>query len=89
MKRAAEETIDVPTLGQVAAADRFEPLRQLISSVANRPVTELGPELRGWLKDTAKADLHVVLAFLDACDACVADVGLKRAKGEHVKHHVV
>ena len=94
MKRAAEETIDVPTLGQVAEVNRFEPLRHLISSVKDTPVTELGPELRGWLKDAAKADLPVVLAFLDACDARAADVGLKRANvekssGENVKHQAV
>ena len=94
MKRAAEETSDVPTLGQVAADEDFALLREIIRPVAKRPVTELGPELRGWLKDAAKADLPVVLAFLDACDARAADFGLKRANvekssGENFKHQAV
>jgi hypothetical protein len=79
MKRAAEEAI-VPTLGHVAAEDRFEPIRQLISSVKDTPVTELGLELRSWLKGNAGAVLLVALAFLDACDARTPDAATKRSR---------
>ena len=95
MKRAAEETSDVPTLGQVAAVARFEPLRQLISSVKDTPVTELTQSLRTkMLEGEVKATQLLLEAFFAACDARAADFGLKRANvekssGENFKHQAV
>ena len=95
MKRAAEETIDVPTLGQVAEVNRFEPLRHLISSVKDAPVTELSLEVRDVLRKKGGNQAELLLAvFFAACDARAADVGLKRANvekssGENVKHQAV
>ena len=95
MKRTAEEAFDVPTLGQVAEADRFEPLRQLISSVTDTPVTELGEHTKAALRTSSRAESRLLLESLfDACDARAANVGLKRANvekssGENIKHQAV
>ena len=95
MKRIAEEAIYAPTLGQVAEADRFEPLRQLISSVKDTPVTELTQSLRSkMLEGEVKATQLLLEAFFAACDACAAHVGLKRANvekssGENIEHQAV
>jgi hypothetical protein len=83
MKRAAEETIDVPTLGQVAADEDFALLREIIRPVANRPVTELSNEFRGVLRQKGGDQAELLLeAFFAACDARASDVGLKRANIE-------
>ena len=95
MKRAAEETSDVPTLGQVAADEDFALLREIIRPVAKRPVTELTQSLRTkMLEGEVKATQLLLEAFFAACDARAADFGLKRANvekssGENFKHQAV
>ena len=70
-KRGAERDVDVPTLGQVAEEKDFAPLRELLEAVKNRPVDELGQDLRVWLREKATniGHLPLALAFFGACDA--------------------
>ena len=93
-KREADDDLSpVPTLGQVATETRFELLCKLLKDVTDVPVTELGADLRVWIKDeAAKKDLlPLALAFLGACDARAKAASLKRAnvgsdeivQGEH------
>jgi hypothetical protein len=80
-KREADEPLAPPTLGLVAEAERFEPLRTLIESVAATPVNELGDDLRAVLRKNAnEAGLEVlVAAFFDACTARAGGIERKRA----------
>ncbi len=66
----------MPTLGQIAEkSDDFAPLRVLLSPVAQRPVDELGEDLRsGLLKRGGDEHELLLQAFLGACDAAVRRV---------------
>ena len=69
-----------PTLGQVAEQPRFEDLRELIGSVKNRPVNELGKNPKVALRKICDASLSVLLEmFFAACDARAEEVRSKRA----------
>lgn len=63
----------VPTLAQVAADNDFAAVRGLLAPVQNRPVNELGEDLRAWLKEEAQRLqlIPLVAAFLGACDAAI------------------
>jgi hypothetical protein len=84
-KRGAEDAFSLPTLGQLAEQEDFEPLRALLSPIAGRPVNELlsegGGALRNWLQEEAGkvGQLPVALAFFAACGVLVDAVTLKRA----------
>ncbi len=99
LQQGAEVEV-MPTLGQVAVEEDFAPLRELLKTVANRPVDQLGADLRGWVKEEAlRLDCYpVALAFFGACEAAVRsaeerkrariDEGDKAAEGEVVHVHV-
>ena len=80
-KRGADRDVDVPTLGQVAEDEDFQPLRELLKRGERRPVNELGQDLRAWLKEEARkiALLPLALAFFGACDARAEEAAHKRA----------
>ncbi len=61
----------MPTLGQVAEEEDFSPLRELLATVMNRPVHQLGGALRGGLIEDAAAmgAVRLMQSFFDACDA--------------------
>ena len=66
----AEDT-SMPTLGDVAKAERFAPLRGMLTQVAETPVDQLGENLRGGLTEDAQRDgvVRLMQAFFDACAA--------------------
>lgn len=79
-KRAAEEDVLVPTLGQVAGDADFERLRELIAPVARRPVNELSEALRAELLDGQDKPTRLCLqAFFAACVARAGEIERKRA----------
>ncbi len=67
---------EMPKLGPVAEeSDDFAPLRALLSPVAQRPVDELGEDLRsGLLKRGGDEHELLLQAFFGACDAAVRRV---------------
>ncbi len=66
---------EMPTLGQIAEKSDFAPLRPLLSPVSQRPVDELGEDLRsGLLKRGGDEHELLLQAFLGACDAAVRRV---------------
>ena len=86
-KRGAEEEQRVPTLGEVAEDEDFAPLRELLEPVANRPVNELGEDLRAALKKRGGDKLELLLAsFFGACDARAEEAARKRAHVASEEH---
>ena len=87
-KREAEQ--DRYTLGDVAEDEDFAPLRQLLESVKNRPVNELGENTKEALRKKAlETDAAITLlleSFFDACDARVEEVARKRNHVASAKH---
>jgi len=80
-KREADEDLSlVPTLRDVAKEARFASLHELLGPVMDTLVSELGADLRVWIKDeAAKKDLlPLALAFFGACDARAKAASLKR-----------
>ncbi len=81
-KRTAEADVRVPTLGQVAEDERFEPLRALLQPVELTPVNELSKGLRAELLDGQghKSARLRLQAFFAACDARAGEVERQRAR---------
>jgi hypothetical protein len=71
MEKNSAPPRSMPTLGDVGAALRFQPLQQLLRPVAESPVDALGSELRAGLLDdaTVAGSTRLMQAFFGECDA--------------------
>ena len=71
----------VPTLGDVAQDEDFEPLRGLLQPLMNRPVNELSEGLRAQLRqDEDKPTKLRLEAFFAACEARAQEAAPKRSR---------